>query len=51
MAFAPRQDRRFFQIEIALQPPPRLVGDLAVAQQLVEEVALGRDQLQADVVA
>ena len=51
LAFAPRQDRGLLQVEIALQPPPRLVGDLAVAQQLVEEIALGRDQLQPQVVA
>ena len=50
-AFAPRQDCGLFQIEVALQPAPRFVGDLAVAQQLVEEVALGRDQFQPDVVA
>jgi len=50
-AFASRQDCRFFQIEVALQPAPRFVGDLAVAQQLLEELTLGRDQLQSHVVA
>ena len=35
---------RFLQIEIALDPPPRLVGDLAVAQQDVDEFPLGRNQ-------
>ncbi len=40
-AFAPRQDRGFLQIQIALQPAPRFVGDLAVAQKPIEEVTLG----------
>jgi hypothetical protein len=31
----------FLQIEIAFDPPPRLVGDLAVAQQDVDEFPLG----------
>src|SRR5258708_2704544 len=50
-AFALRQDRGFFQIQLALQAPPRLVGDLAAAQHLVNKIALGRDQLQPQVVA
>src|SRR5229473_7366677 len=35
----------FLQIEIAFDPPPDLVGDLAVAQQNVDEFPLRRDQL------
>jgi hypothetical protein len=35
----------FFQVEVALDPAPDLVGDRAVAQQLVDEFALRRDQL------
>ena len=50
-AFAPRQNRGFFQIQVALQPAPRFVGDLALAQQFVKEIALGLDQLLAQIVA
>ena len=35
----------FLEIEIALDPTPRLVGDASVAQQRVDELALRRDQL------
>src|ERR1700730_3736546 len=35
---------RFLQVEVAFDPPPRFVGDLAVAQQHVDEFALGRNQ-------
>ena len=41
----PIRQARLFKIEIPLDPPPRLVGDLAVAQQIVDEFALGDDQL------
>ena len=34
----------FLQIEVALDPPPRLVGDPAVAQQGVNALALDPDQ-------
>jgi hypothetical protein len=34
----------FFQVEIALDVPPDLVGDLAVAKQGVDELAFRRDQ-------
>src|SRR3954453_13071935 len=50
-AFAPRQDRGFFQIQIALEPAPRFVGDLALAQQLVEEISLSLDQILAQIVS
>src|SRR5262245_35998964 len=46
LAFALRQDRRLLEVEVALQAAARLVGDAALAQQIVEEVALGRDQLK-----
>ena len=36
----PVAQARFLQIEVALDPPPDLVGDLAVAQQQVDEFAL-----------
>ena len=39
----------FLQIEIAFDPPPGLVGDLAVAQQHVDEFALRRDQFPRQV--
>ena len=41
----PVAQARFLQIEVALDPPPGFVGDLAVAQQDVDEFPLGCDQL------
>src|SRR6266478_7074455 len=38
-------EARFLQIEIAFDPPPDLVGDLAVAQQDVDEFPLRCNQL------
>ena len=38
------REARFLQIEIALDVAPGLVGDLAIAQQHVDEFALGGDQ-------
>ena len=43
-AILPVGEARFLQIEVAFDPPPGLVGDLAVAQQRVDELALRRDQ-------
>src|SRR3979411_2071780 len=40
---------RFLQIEIAFDPPPYLVGDLAVAQQHVDEFPLRRNQFPRQV--
>ena len=40
--------RAWIQIEFIFNPPPRFVGDLAVTQQLVDEIALGRDQFQLE---
>ena len=41
---APIGDAGFLEIQLVLDAAPRFVGDLAVAQQLVDEVALGIDQ-------
>src|SRR5438132_12311411 len=38
-------EARLLEVEVALDPPPAFVGDLAVAQQRVNELPLGRDQL------
>ncbi len=38
-------EARLLQVEIAFDPPPDLVGDLAVAQQDVDEFPLRRNQL------
>ncbi len=40
----PIAQARFLQIEVALDPAPCFVGDLAVAQQRVDELAFRRDQ-------
>ena len=40
----PISQARFFQVEIALDVPPDLVGDLAVAQQSVDEFSFLRNQ-------
>ena len=42
-------DARFFQVQFVFDAPARFVGDLAVAQQLVDELALGVDQFVLDV--
>jgi transposase-like protein len=39
----------FLEIEVAFDPPPRFVGDLAVAQQDVDELALLGDQFAGQV--
>src|SRR5260370_7531302 len=41
---------RLAQIELSLDPAPRLVLELAVAKQLVDLVSLGGDQLTFDLV-
>ena len=41
----PVAQARLFQIEIALDAAPRLVGDLAVAQQHMDKLAFRGDQL------
>ena len=41
----PVAQARFLQIEVAFDPPPGFVGDLAVAQQDVDEFPFGCDQL------
>src|SRR5205085_1854338 len=43
-------DVRLAQIELALDPAPRLVFDLAVAEQIVDVLALGCDQLELDLI-
>src|SRR5712671_6199823 len=40
-------DHRLFKIELALDLAAGLVVDLAVAQQLIDVLALGRDQVHA----
>src|SRR5277367_5901096 len=42
-------ETRFLQIEIAFDAPPYLVGDLAVAQQDMDELPLRRDQFPGQV--
>ena len=37
----------FFEVEIALDPSSRFVGDLALAQKQVDVFAFGRDELEA----
>src|SRR5262245_65241204 len=39
----------FLQVEFALEPAARLVSETSLAQKLVQELALGRDQLQPQV--
>src|SRR5215471_7050809 len=41
----PVGEARFLQIEVAFDSSTRLVGDAALTQQGVDELALGRDQL------
>ena len=41
---------RLAQIELALDPAPRLVLELAAAKQLVDVLPLGHDQLELDLV-
>src|SRR6185437_11137761 len=41
-------DAGFFQVQFVLDAPSRFVGDLAVAQQPVDEIALSFDQLGLD---
>src|SRR5438309_234647 len=41
----PVGEARFLEIEVALDPAPDFVGDLAVAQHRVDELAFHRDQL------
>jgi (E)-4-hydroxy-3-methylbut-2-enyl-diphosphate synthase len=36
-------DHRFLEIEVAFDPPPRFVGDLPLAQKLVQQLALDVD--------
>jgi hypothetical protein len=49
-AFLPVQcDARLLEVEIALEPAPRFVGDLSLLQQPVNVVALGGDQFDPDV--
>ena len=38
-------DARFFQVQLVFDAAARFVGDLALAQQLIDEFALGIDQL------
>src|SRR5260370_12395887 len=47
---APAGEMRLAQIELPLDPAPRLVFELAAAKQLVDVVSLGRDQLDLDFV-
>ena len=41
-------DAGFFQIQFVFDAPSRFVGDLAVAQQFINEIAFGLDQLGLD---
>src|SRR5258708_35136200 len=41
-------DARFFEVEFVFNTTARFVGDLAVAQELINEFALGIDQLGLD---
>ena len=46
LAAGAAHDGLFLEVEFALDPAARFVGDLAVAQELIEEFALGLDQVQ-----
>ncbi len=46
---APVVDLGLAQIELALDPPPRLVLELAVAEEIVDVLPLGLDQQQLDI--
>src|SRR5262245_58055780 len=43
---APGLNAGLFKVELVFDPPPRFVGNLAFAQELVNEFALGGDELE-----
>src|SRR5262245_63962553 len=46
LVFLSARDARFFQIKLALDLAAGFVGDLALAQQAIDVVALGGDQIE-----
>src|SRR5712671_2786367 len=46
---APVGDLGLAQVELALDPPPRLVLELGVTEEIVHVLPLGLDQLQLDI--